>query len=178
MLRLVLSVLGVGSTLIGLLASMRRIHHRVFIPQLVVTEYAWFFTLFNALVTVTSLSRRATLGWGYGLLGTLLAATPLFRLRLAIRDMDQAMRHGFGHHYERCIPPTIAARLSSTHWTWDHPFEASKRRPEIHLTPDVPFVRRGHRDLKMDIYEPPFAGPHPAILVLHGGGWQNGDKSL
>ncbi|OWK22904.1 hypothetical protein AJ87_38395 [Rhizobium yanglingense] len=29
---------------------------------------------------------------------------------------------------------------------------------------------------RMDIYKPPGAGPFPAIIYVHGGGWWNGDK--
>ncbi len=35
------------------------------------------------------------------------------------------------------------------------------------------------RNEKMDAYVPPnaYAGPHPAILLIHGGGWRIGDKA-
>ncbi|SCW45978.1 Acetyl esterase/lipase [Rhizobium mongolense subsp. loessense] len=31
---------------------------------------------------------------------------------------------------------------------------------------------------RMDIYKPPGAGPFPAIIYVHGGGWWNGDKQF
>ncbi|MDD5265084.1 MAG: alpha/beta hydrolase fold domain-containing protein, partial [Candidatus Bipolaricaulis sp.] len=33
-------------------------------------------------------------------------------------------------------------------------------------------------DLTLDLYRPSSAGPHPAIVFVHGGGWTAGDKSM
>jgi acetyl esterase/lipase len=30
--------------------------------------------------------------------------------------------------------------------------------------------------LTFDVYRPDSRGPHPAVLIIHGGGWQHGDK--
>jgi acetyl esterase/lipase len=32
-------------------------------------------------------------------------------------------------------------------------------------------------DLELDLFRPESAGPHPAIVFVHGGGWQAGDKA-
>lgn len=34
-----------------------------------------------------------------------------------------------------------------------------------------------HPQTVMDIYEPPTPGPHPAVIVIHGGGWIAGNKA-
>jgi acetyl esterase/lipase len=31
--------------------------------------------------------------------------------------------------------------------------------------------------LALDVYQPAAGGPYPAVLLVHGGGWHNGDKS-
>lgn len=42
----------------------------------------------------------------------------------------------------------------------------------------VVFGQGGERDLVCDVYQPPEAGANrPAVLLLHGGGWQNGDRA-
>lgn len=43
-------------------------------------------------------------------------------------------------------------------------------------TTDVEFARPGGYSLTMDISIPEGLGPHPAVILVHGGGWQNGDK--
>jgi len=40
---------------------------------------------------------------------------------------------------------------------------------------DVPFLDRDGIRLAGDLYLPPGSGRHPAVLLIHGGGWRNGD---
>lgn len=43
---------------------------------------------------------------------------------------------------------------------------------------DVIFGTTGNRDLKCDVYRPPLDGNNrPGLLIIHGGGWQSGDRS-
>jgi acetyl esterase/lipase len=48
----------------------------------------------------------------------------------------------------------------------------------VRVETDVPYLGP-RRQEKMDIYLPPesFAGPRPAVLLIHGGGWRIGDKA-
>jgi acetyl esterase/lipase len=41
---------------------------------------------------------------------------------------------------------------------------------------DVEYVKRGDQVLHADVYMPAGAGPFPAVLLVHGGSWQRGDK--
>lgn len=72
------------------------------------------------------------------------------------------------------------------HSTWlklkkDHP-EVEKvypRLPEnVKAIEEVVYRQLGKRQLKMNIYRPKGRGKHPAVLLIHGGGWKSGDKSL
>lgn len=49
---------------------------------------------------------------------------------------------------------------------------------EVELIKDVIFGKGGDKDLKLDIYRPKEkAGkPMPALIYMHPGGWENGDK--
>ncbi|MCC5888037.1 MAG: alpha/beta hydrolase [Gammaproteobacteria bacterium] len=40
---------------------------------------------------------------------------------------------------------------------------------------DIPFIERDDLRLTGDLYLPAGQGPHPAVLLIHGGGWRNGD---
>ncbi|MFB3825111.1 MAG: alpha/beta hydrolase fold domain-containing protein [Bryobacteraceae bacterium] len=44
---------------------------------------------------------------------------------------------------------------------------------DFEFRPAVPFAR----ELKADLYLPAGAGPFPAVLYIHGGGWSGGDRS-
>jgi acetyl esterase/lipase len=42
---------------------------------------------------------------------------------------------------------------------------------------DVEYGRAGEVSLKLDAYVPEGAGPFPAVILVHGGGWTTGDKN-
>nr|WP_319398375.1 alpha/beta hydrolase [uncultured Carboxylicivirga sp.] len=49
-------------------------------------------------------------------------------------------------------------------------------RDVIYLTlDDTPF---GKRDLHLDIFKPQKEGTYPALIMIHGGGWRSGNKSM
>jgi pectinesterase len=41
--------------------------------------------------------------------------------------------------------------------------------------PDTPY---GKRDLHLDIFRPAKAGKYPALILIHGGGWRSGNRTL
>lgn len=41
---------------------------------------------------------------------------------------------------------------------------------------DVEYAQAGDESLKLDVYLPDGAGPHPAAIIVHGGGYTGGDK--
>jgi acetyl esterase/lipase len=48
----------------------------------------------------------------------------------------------------------------------------------VRVRNDVVFASAGGRDLCCDVYEPQGGDAHPAVLLLHGGGWRGGDRSM
>jgi acetyl esterase/lipase len=54
--------------------------------------------------------------------------------------------------------------------------QAAVAEPTIEITPGVTFVQRDSGPLKADLYVPKGAGPFPAVLVIHGGGWMMGTR--
>jgi len=53
------------------------------------------------------------------------------------------------------------------------------RIPEgVRVERDVVYARYGARELKADLYLPGVgAGPRPAVVYIHGGGWKNGNRN-
>src|SRR5438309_7052826 len=49
---------------------------------------------------------------------------------------------------------------------------------QISIQADVVFATGGGRDLRCDVYSPTGGGDHPAILLLHGGAWRAGTRSM
>lgn len=41
---------------------------------------------------------------------------------------------------------------------------------------DLTYASYGTRDMLADVFVPEGEGPHPAAIILHGGGWHSGDK--
>ncbi len=46
------------------------------------------------------------------------------------------------------------------------------------LQTDIEFARPDGVSLKMDAWIPDGRGPHPVVVLVHGGGWQSGDKAF
>ncbi len=48
--------------------------------------------------------------------------------------------------------------------------------PAVRRTNDIAFRTVGTTTLRLDRYDGAGSGPHPALVVIHGGSWRNGDK--
>lgn len=44
------------------------------------------------------------------------------------------------------------------------------------LKTDIEYARRPTGPLTLDVYTPEDKGPHPTVIIVHGGGWEAGDK--
>lgn len=61
-------------------------------------------------------------------------------------------------------------------WEWREEFIAILRDGRPGLWKDVLYSRPGGMPLTMDANLPEGKGPFPAVIVVHGGGWEAGDK--
>jgi hypothetical protein len=110
-----------------------------------------------------------------GLAGTLIAAEPLLQALHTIGQADNAMRGAFGANYELRIPPLERTEMRST------PLSAMKvitgfPQNAAFVAKDLPYRTVDGRALLLDRYDPPGAGIHPGMLMLHGGTWAFGDR--
>ena len=61
-------------------------------------------------------------------------------------------------------------------WEWKEELIAWLRSDERGLQKDITYSRPGGLELRMDAFVPEGAGPFPAVVIAHGGGWEAGDK--
>ncbi len=61
-------------------------------------------------------------------------------------------------------------------WEWKEEFTALLRNGRRGLWKDIVYARPAGLPLKMDARLPEGPGPFPAVIVVHGGGWEAGDK--
>ena len=85
------------------------------------------------------------------------------------------------------VTPSLAAPTS---FTRELALEQARRvDPEAVLPPDelpagvtaredVVYATIGETELRLDVYRPAGDGPFPAVLVVHGGGWDTGDRAM
>lgn len=66
----------------------------------------------------------------------------------------------------------LIAVHASTMWPWQL---AASAEP-IRLVSDITYAVHGGTELKLDAYLPDAPGDHAAIVLIHGGRWQHGDK--
>jgi acetyl esterase/lipase len=114
-----------------------------------------------------------------GGIGVALGLRPLIRRRVVTRAMSDAMREGLGIGWQRGIPPEIHRTFGQTHRTdlWGPLLYLARIR--VRKTQDIVFAAPDGQPLRLDRYEPEQGdGPRPAVIVVHGGAWFQGDKSL
>ena len=58
------------------------------------------------------------------------------------------------------------------------PFTPMPPRPTVTLAGCAYASVVGYRPLELDLHAPPGPGPHPVIVWIHGGGWQEGGRQI
>ncbi|HEY9847778.1 MAG TPA: alpha/beta hydrolase, partial [Candidatus Caenarcaniphilales bacterium] len=124
-----------------------------------------------ALVGCRGLPRR--LAWAGGLAGLLLSALPLVQLPAVEQQLEAAMQRGLGVNYLAQVSGPVQAQMRSQPFVLADVFtglEPVKAR----YTAGIRFTTPDQVSLSLDLYRPLQVGSYPAIVVLYGGGWQNG----
>ena len=117
------------------------------------------------------------LALGASLIGLFLSVLPLVQLPATQHRMAAAMVDGLGADYMAGIPSAVQRQMRS------HPFVLADvfrgiNPGKCRYTGGIRFATLNGVPLNLDIYRPPLVGQYPALVVLYGGGWQNGSPSL
>jgi acetyl esterase/lipase len=50
--------------------------------------------------------------------------------------------------------------------------------PGVTAREDLVYAEPDGQRLALDLYAPAAGAPHPAVIVVHGGGWEHGDRAM
>jgi acetyl esterase len=96
--------------------------------------------------------------------------SPSVQAQAICKEMPNCIFHavpGGIHQFENWHP---------NQWAWKEDLTAWLRGDRRGLWKDIVYARPGGRDLLMDGYIPEGSGPFPVAIIVHGGGWEAGDK--
>ncbi len=114
---------------------------------------------------------------GASLLALILSVLPLVQLPAAQKQMAVAMREALGSDYLEQIPNSVQIKMRSQPFSIADAFTGIPAQ-EVRHTPNIQFAAPQGVPLNLNLYRPAQVGKYPAIVVLYGGGWQNGNSSL
>src|SRR5436190_22238308 len=97
-------------------------------------------------------------------------------------ESPSAAAEAFCKHLPHCTFYPVAGAIHNfenwhpDQWDWKEDLTAWLRRDRRGLWRDIAYNRPGGRELLMDAYIPENIGPLPAVIIIHGGGWEAGNK--
>ena len=179
MRRMMTTVLGLLAAWTGGLVFARNMGP-LYRLQIGLSELPFIPALLGLIAIVRGLRRRHQAGLLLGGLGFVAAMWPIVWILPTLINMEEAMQRGLGSDYQLHIPPAMWPRIAPYHLSLLNTLGRRNIVPRAAVSHDVPYSHPGIRSLKLDIYQPeipPGVGSrYPAILALHPGSWQAGDK--
>ncbi|OLP20179.1 esterase [Leptolyngbya sp. 'hensonii'] len=132
----------------------------------------------SAIVLALAIGGRHLTPWMYGAIGLslvslILSLLPLQQFATADRQAAQVMQSALGQGYFTRITPAQTTLMRPTPLNLIQVFQGIPTSPGRYQ-PDIPFATPNGSPLTLDLYQPTQAGPHPGMIVLYGGAWQNG----
>ena len=107
------------------------------------------------------------------LLAAMLAAIPLVRAPLAIRQFDREMQRGLGSDYLAGVPDRITRTMRAAPVGVADLFRGLENSDAV-VSHGILFAQPGGQRLTLTVYRPHEDGHFPAIVQIYGGAWQRG----
>jgi acetyl esterase/lipase len=121
------------------------------------------------------------LGFTISLVGLSLAGSRYGEILAAGNGAEAEMKSAFGPNYTGAITVELARTQRHDFFNFFDYFKGINfKAGEVNLTSDITYRIVEGKALGMDVYRPAAALPDtlgPALVVIHGGGWQSGDKT-
>ncbi|MEO8612674.1 MAG: alpha/beta hydrolase [Chloroflexota bacterium] len=181
MIQVVLTIYGALAAVAGFLMALPDRIEALRPVQIGVNELSLFSMLLGVVAMVGGFVSRpvAWLAILLGGAGTALSIRPFLVYPVVAHDMKSAMKAGLGKDYEAQIPEAVLSRFPYSSWTLENSLGKRERTAHGKLTKRVPYAEVNGRQLALDTYQPtaePILGnQYPALIVIHGGGWRNGE---
>ncbi len=145
-------------------------------------EISLWLLLFNTIVLfLLSVVYRPKSPWlilavSCSLIALLLSSLPLGQLLKTQQQLATRMSEGLGGNYLAQVPTQLQSKMRSQPFSLIDAFTGIKTEKVRH-TKGVIFAKPDGVPLSMEIYRPLEVGEYPGIVVIYGGGWQNGSPS-
>lgn len=132
----------------------------------------------NAIAAIVAL-KTSKLSWlGYvalagSMVALILSSLPLVQLPAALKTAEAAMVQALGSDYAAQLPPNSRPQPFAL-------LDAFRGIPPspVRYTANIPFAKPNGVELKLDVYRPPQMGKYPAIVMVYGGAWREGNPTL
>ncbi len=139
---------------------------------------AWLLTLGALVAAATMLDVRAEpksrVALGLACATIALAAVPLVRAAAAVPRLEAAMRAALGDDFVAGIPAEVRGEMRTAPIVVGDLFRGL-RSPDPRTTSSIVFGAPDGTPLRLDVYAPASAGPHPTLVQIYGGAWQRGN---
>lgn len=136
----------------------------LFILNVISFLLAWFF------IHLISLKRIACT---ISLVGLLICGWELVSIQPTQTKMAVAMEQGLGKDYLQKIPEKSKSQMRIAPFVLTDSFQGIFLGEARHLS-GIEFAKVDDVSLKMEVYQPPQKGIHPALVILYPGAWQRG----
>ncbi|CAN1213417.1 alpha/beta hydrolase [Tumidithrix helvetica PCC 7403] len=117
--------------------------------------------------------RRYCIALAFSTMGLILSLFPLSQLPSTIQAAESAIAQAIGSNYLAQIPDRRQSQMRSQPFSFLD-FLQGIPSPPIRFTAGIQFADPDRIPLTLNIYRPSQTGIYPAIVVVHGGGWQGG----
>ena len=115
--------------------------------------------------------RRARLAACLALAAAAVLGLVLVGIPSTLRDFDRAFVGALGPDYLAGVPDDVRSRMRNAPVVVADLFRGLRGEP-VSITRGVVFADPGGEPLALDVYRPAGSGVFPAVVQVHGGGWQ------
>ncbi|ELS03062.1 esterase/lipase [Xenococcus sp. PCC 7305] len=108
------------------------------------------------------------------LLGLILSLLPLLQLPAANGKFTAEMTAVLGTDYLQAVPQALQNQMRPQPFAIADVFRGIPIK-EVRIERGIIFANPDQVDLKLNLYRPPLTGKYPALIIIYGGAWREGN---